>query len=709
MKTINKILSVAAAAGMIAGCQVKEPMAQLPAPEEIVAPVLEKLAGDVVITAENMPTGTVTFNWSKVQLGLNTQVDYAVEASTAFGNADALALATGVTDTTLVVGYEDINQLLYNGLGLPNGVPTKVNFRVSATIGEYQPVYSNEISANFTVTAAEKVYPMVYVIGKFNEWKDDTMQHLFDFENKDVYSGMVGFFGKAAEGFKVKGTAEGWDDSCNWGLESPVEGENPASLTLISSGGSSDIKNYNKEFVHFTFDKEKLVLTNNLAFNQVGIIGLNGDWDNDIVMKFNDIKQVFYADIEATSDTKFKFRMDGDWTINYGGSMDKLEQGAGDMDIKAGTYRVYLNMNNLDCVTASLDAKAYGTEDEGFKKGGDEPVDPSEPNKGWGLVGTINNWGGTPDIHMSPAAGWYVANGVELPEGAEVKFRKDSDWDINFGGTFAADSEISVTAGGDNFAPAAGTYDIYLNPDIAKAWFVTAGGTAPAAPQTWGLVGTINNWGGDDLDWALEKGETYWVRKGVELPDGAQVKFRLANAWDDNLGGTFVVDSKITLAPGGDNMTTVAGTYDIYLDVDAKAAYFMTDGKTPDGAVIVVIDPSADSFVVGLAGSALGWDDPSFETNDRAAFTSKTITNEENLSGTYVYTLNGLTIANGDELKLRINGAWVGVGSATVEGLVTSGTDNFVAGEGGTFNLTISFVWDGEANSFSDAKMVFSK
>ena len=184
---------------------------------------------------------------------------------------------------------------------------------------------------------------------------------------------------------------------------------------------------------------------------------------------------------------------------------------------------------------------------------------------------------------MTVGNGWYVAAGLELAEGENIKFRLDGDWAVNLGGTWAVGTKIDLAPNGDNMVTTAGTFDIYLNPDLPAAWVLEAGSAAPAAPETWGIVGTINGWGGNGLDWGLtlDADGKYWVRKGVVLPDGEEIKFRFGHSWDVNLGGTFAVDTEIALNPGGSNMATVAGTYDIYLDVEGAKAFFMTDGQTP--------------------------------------------------------------------------------------------------------------------------------
>ena len=703
MKITKYIVMLAAAVGMTAACQKEEFVTFNP--EDVVAPVLHAVE-DIVVTVDNK-SEAVTFTWDAADFGVKTQVYYSLDMAK---GGKTVNLFSGVSGTSMNVSLDNINNKAFNDLEIPSGEAGDVTFTLGAKLNVGETFYAAPVAAKVTPTAAEKVYPNVWVIGNYCGWAHDASLYLWNFaEDGDVFMGVVDF-GAGDEktgGFKI--TPEG-----NWNAEFGGTGTadvDPASIPVVTSGGS-DIKNFTTmRFYHFSLSTTALTLSKNYAFNQVGIIGLNGDWENDIVMEYSKNKQRFYADIDVAAATEMKFRMDADWAVNFGGDIKALSNGGDNIPVEPGQYRVYLDMNNLGAITCTFDERMYGKEEE---VGGSEPENPDTPvveNKGWGIVGTINEWGGAgADVDMKVGAGWLVAAGVELPEGSEIKFRLDGGWDVNFGGTFAADTEIALVAGGDNFKPAAGTYDIYLNPDIPAAYFMTAGAEAPATPQTWGIVGTTNNWGGDDLDMGMKLDEEgkYWVRKGVALPDGGEIKFRFAHDWGVNFGGTFAVDAVIELADGGDNLKTVAGTYDIYLDVEGAKAFIMTEGKTPaDAGEAVVTYIDASDINVGFSGSAIGWDDPSFDTNDRASFVSKEVTDEATFAGTYTYELAALTVAENDEFKVRINGDWIGATGATVEGLAVTGEDNFVAGEAGTYKVTITFAWDGLKPS--DVKAVFAK
>ena len=124
MKFTKYFLSLAAAVGMIAGCQKPE-MIQISAPEDVVAPVLNAVA-DINITPANLGLESVTFEWSAADYGVNTQINYAIEVATA-GSADKVVLTSGINDTKAVVSYEAVNAILLYDLGLVSGLISKLN------------------------------------------------------------------------------------------------------------------------------------------------------------------------------------------------------------------------------------------------------------------------------------------------------------------------------------------------------------------------------------------------------------------------------------------------------------------------------------------------------------------------------------------------------------------------------------------------------
>ena len=644
----------------------------LPSAEDVVAPVLEALDGPISITPTNMGLEKVTFSWTPADYGVATEVNYSIEAEAA---GTKVVIVSGINDTTTVsshinatVTYDALNQILFNDLMLESGLEEEVAFSVSAKVGNSAKVYSNVIKVLCTVTAAEKVYPKVWVIGDYCGWSHDQSQFLFDFAGDDkVYQGVVDFGEKAANGWKVTGVGK-WDDTCNWGGDESIAYEPEAEKTqLINGGGSKDLKHYSKRFYHFSFDKGTLLLTKTIGFDQIGVIGDFNSWSTDVVMSFNATKQKFYADIEVAQDGGFKFRLDADWAVSYGSKTPGILHSGDNIPVTAGNYRVYLNMNTSGEMTYELNEKMFGKDEP--EAGA--PVVPEEPDTpvavvGWSLIGAFNSWAG--DLMLTSDGTYHVVKGVEL-EG-ELKFRKDGQWNYkddagneiqtNFGlaegVSFAANTELAVVGNGANILVTAGTYDVYLDDVNGKAWFITdgsypGGGAAPEASE-WGVVGDVNGWGSSpDIAMYKTATEGLFVAYNAQMTAGG-IKIRANNEWNDakNYGlasaGSVEVDHAYDLICGGgsQNMTIAAGTYDIWFDLKNSKVYIMTPGKPiteAEGGSAVAPDPSEN--VWGIVGDVNGWAAPDITLEASAT---------EGLFVAYKVTMP----AGG--FKIRANGVW---------------------------------------------------
>ena len=614
MKITKYILSLAAAVGMIAGCQKAELVQMLPA-EDIVAPVLADLPESIVITPKNMAIDTVEFVWTKADFGAPTQVTYAIEVSEANGDKKAV-ISSGITDTTAVLLYEAINVALYEGLELPDGVASAVNFYVSAYTGESAKVYSAPVAVTATPTAAEKTYPMIYMPGSYQDWKPDQapakFQVLYDFTGTGVFEGIADFITSPDESRAWKFTPEpDWD--FDWGIPKDATADaEAAEVTLINNdGGERDnITIYTaKRFYHFTMNTNTGLLKHNYSFDQVGVVGELTGWADgaDKVMEFNAAKRRFYVDIEGLKGM-FKFRLDGKWDKNWGASDFGVEVSNGDDNLEAeeGNYRVYLYLSNSGALAYELSASMYGKEEP---VGGNvvEPETPVEPEKpaelvGWGLVGEFSGWADGADKMLTSDGTYLVAKGVVLS--GQFKFRKDGKWETNFGAPgevepveITVNTETVLAAGGKNFTIAEGTYDVYLDEVNAKAWFINdgsyPGGGAAKETSPWALIGEFNSWAGD---YPMVVDGQYSVAYGFTLAADGKLKFRKDGQWNykdetgaeiqTNLGGAvFAADAELPLTAGGADIVVTAGTYDVYLSVaedgQSGKAYFMTSGKTP--------------------------------------------------------------------------------------------------------------------------------
>lgn len=557
----------AAVLGLVA-CQNELEEVRLVDPSQVVAPVLHELPSEIVITAENM-SETVKFEWDKADFGQPVQYSYTLYGSTD-GGQTLVKIYSNMTDTSIEVPYESFNQVVTTaaekgGLGLVAGQATDVTFVVGATVGSnYQTFYSNPRTVSISPTEAERVYETVWLPGTANSWSHDTAQHLFCYaEDGNTYVGVTDFGeGYADNQFKVTGAA-GWaDETGNWGMADPSAPAESASITL-KNGSQDNITIYRAHrYYHFTFTKDNLGLKMDKGFDKVGVIGLNGDWENDIVMTLSNNKQLFYVDIDVPSDTEFKFRLDGGWDTNWGGDMSGLTGGGDNIPVSAGQYRVYLNLNDWDHPTAKLSTSMYGQPEE------TEPETPPVVVTGWNIIGLNGDWDN--DVLATGKDGVWTAY-ITANEATDFKWRKDGSWDENYGGVLEElGKPFAAVAGGDNIKVNAGFYKVVLNTNDLT--ITVSNG------EVWSLIGDFTNWGGD-VDMELVDGK--WVSPETAITAGG-LKIRHNHDWAENVGGTMAeLGQPFAAVAGGDNIAIPAdGTYIVTYDPSALTITVVNAKKT---------------------------------------------------------------------------------------------------------------------------------
>lgn len=171
--------------------------------------------------------------------------------------------------------------------------------------------------------------PILYMAGDANGWNQ------IDYLASEDGSSFTGFMYLNKNGFKFC-SEPNWDGT-NYGA------------TFFSKEGDNIIMT--EEAGYYKVDVDLSAKTYTLTpINYIGIVGSaspNG-WDTDEKMTYvpynTETKEPGYwevKDITLTSGV-IKFRADGDWAINWGGTPDALTQGGADMNVEEGTYDIKL-------------------------------------------------------------------------------------------------------------------------------------------------------------------------------------------------------------------------------------------------------------------------------------------------------------------------------------------------------------------------------
>lgn len=331
-----------------------------------------------------------------------------------------------------------------------------------------------------------------------------------------------------------------------------------------------------------------LLFTIGISFGQFTSVGILGDatptgWDSDTDMIQSDTNDnVWVIDITLVSG-KVKFRADDDWVINWGG--DGFPSGIGtqggpDIVVLPGDYTVTLN-----------------TETGAYYFDVDSDI---------GIIGdaTVNGWDADTDMYKDPADEnkFYVTMDLGL---GKVKFRKDDDWVVNWGGETWPEG-TAVLGGADIVVEKAGTYYVVL--DTAA---LTYSFTEEIEFASIGLVGDATPGGWDeDTPLTQDPGDPKKWFTSVVLTDG-NVKFRANGNWDVSWGGTDFPSG--TASTSGGDIPVLAGEYLVTFNTETLEYSF---------AAII------DWPTIGLIGDATpgGWtDDTDMEqdANDISVWTLK--------------------------------------------------------------------------------------
>ncbi len=558
--------SLIALAGLFAvSCETERDLAIFDS-DQVVAPTVGELAGGNL----SKDGADIELAFGEVDFGFNASTSYVLKASLSEDFAQSIKVNATIAEEKVTIKQADLNAALLN-LGAAIDQEVSVYFRLEVTMMtdkntaiESTATYSNVISAvlvPYNAIVPEKdSYDHVWVIGEYCGWNHGKTQFLYNYEKDGTnFSGIIDFGENAAKGWKITGVGS-WDDSCNWGTDGDKAApeEEAGSIQLISSGGSGNIQAYSKRFYHFGFNNSTLVLKKNFGFNQIGIIGLNGDWNNDIVLEYNPVLVRFYADIEVPAATTMKFRADAAWDLNWG--VD-LVQGGGDIPVEPGKYRVYLDLNKNEF---KLDASMFGKEEPGLN----EP-EPTVP--GWVVNGSMNEWGGTENvIKLTNTTGdIWVVKGVALSASDEFKLTStdgNNTWlggpEANATSTIKPDDPYPVykpvlgeafATGDSNIAVGVeGSYDITL--DVANKTITVA----EAIVNYWGVIGANGEWNNDHVMNEVMPG--IWMSQPIEINSG-DWKIRQNGDWKNNRGGALAeLGEFVEAVPDGSNIEFTPGS-----------------------------------------------------------------------------------------------------------------------------------------------------
>ncbi len=312
------------------GSEVSNAISFAVTPYPVAIPVITApTAGKVLVLNGATPdANAITFTWADYA-SYGVDVKYLVEIAKK-GSTVYFPVATVTNTKSYPITVKDLNTLVLK-TGAQAAAASDVSLRVTATsVSTGGTIVKVSDLVTFNVTPYEML-SYLYAPGAYQGWSIDTANTLVSATSNGIYSGFINFTAGNLE-FKVT-PARAWDNSY---------GTNDNVHLLYNDGGnlSATAVGYQKLTVN-TND-----LTFSLAPYAMGLVGdatTNGWNGPDVAMTWDD------ATLSWTATTNLvvgnmKFRVNGDWSENYGGANGSASAGGDNIAVaQAGTYKVSFN------------------------------------------------------------------------------------------------------------------------------------------------------------------------------------------------------------------------------------------------------------------------------------------------------------------------------------------------------------------------------
>lgn len=277
------------------------------------------------------PIFTITFETTKADQYWKIIPKANVDA----GNTDASA--AGVVGPK-VDGEDSMTGSLTNGDAKAGKIAKAGKYKLTLNMMDY------------TYTFEEVKYdPFIYFIGATDGWKSSDQKLALVDEAKGVYTGYVYVADPNGAGlqFKFQRVAGSWDNEINAG-------------TFVSFGGAATNENGNigvnsgEGVYYFDVNLSEGTITATKVETMSMIGGFN-NWDGDAVMTWNAEEYCFEATNVGVTADGWKFRVNGGWDINLGGSLNNLTAGGDNITVAGNTVKLYPTRKTNDNIYCTVE------------------------------------------------------------------------------------------------------------------------------------------------------------------------------------------------------------------------------------------------------------------------------------------------------------------------------------------------------------------
>lgn len=203
---------------------------------------------------------------------------------------------------------------------------------------------------DYSYTLEEVNYdPFIYFIGATDGWTNAEQKLAHVDDAKGVYTGYLYCADPNGWGnqFKFQRVAGSWDNEINSGAFSTFSG------AATSEGGNISV-NAGEGVYYFDVNLGEGTITATKV-ETMGIIGGFNNWAGDAPMTWNAEEYCFEATNVGVTADGWKFRVNGDWPINLGGSLNNLTAGGDNITVAGNTVKLYPTRKTNDNIFCTVE------------------------------------------------------------------------------------------------------------------------------------------------------------------------------------------------------------------------------------------------------------------------------------------------------------------------------------------------------------------
>ena len=202
---------------------------------------------------------------------------------------------------------------------------------------------------DYSYTLEEVNYdPFIYFIGATDGWTNAEQKLALVDDAKGVYTGYLYCADPNGWGnqFKFQRVAGSWDNEINSGTFSTFSG------AATSEGGNIGV-NAGEGVYYFDVNLGEGIIKATKV-ETMGIIGGFNNWAGDAPMTWNAEEYCFEATNVGVTADGWKFRVNGEWDINLGGSLDNLTAGGDNISVAGNTVKLYPTRKTSDNIYCTV-------------------------------------------------------------------------------------------------------------------------------------------------------------------------------------------------------------------------------------------------------------------------------------------------------------------------------------------------------------------